>query len=117
MIKLSAKKSPKNRQKIAKASSLPAYIAIIFLIALFISLTAFKIFWDSPTRELVVEIQKATEEEIENPLLTTIETDGVNLENGILEAEELNGLRYQMKELLLNLNPEDDFHLDTSSDF
>ncbi len=101
----------KNKHKIERVSSLSAYIIFIFIISLLISLISFKLFWDSPARELAIEIQKATEEEVENPFLAPSDNDEINAADGNLRVSEVDQLLKQAKELTQELSPQQDFKL------
>ena len=105
-----------NEEKTAKVSSLPVYISIVFVVSLLISLVSFKLFWDSPARELSIEIQNATEEKIENPFLRPIDNSEIDVNNGILQTTEIDGLFKQTERLIQELNPQEDFKLNQNEE-
>ncbi len=105
-----------NKEKTAKVSSLPVYISLVFAVSLLISLISFKLFWDSPARQLSIEIQNATEEKIINPFLTPIDGSEIDINNGILQTTEIDGLFKQTEKLIQELNPQEDFKLNQNKE-
>ena len=106
----------KNRRDGVRTSSAAVYIAIIFAVALMISLISFRMFWNSPTRDLVVKLQKAKEEPIENPFLTPVDQIGINVNDGILTKTEVKQLIKQIDSLTIDLKPQEDFRLKDEAD-
>lgn len=101
---------PVLKQK-TKSSSLLTYIIVIFLTVLTLCLIAFSLFWNSSARNLSVEVQKATEADIQNPFTNPIDENIINFEDGILKPAEIDQLLKQIDELSQKLDPNLDFQL------
>lgn len=115
MKKKIKRQSPKTK-KITKSSSLLTYIVVVFIATLTLCLISFSFFWNSSARNLSVEIQRATQEEIENPFIDPIDESIINFEDGILKPAEVDRLLDQIDELAKNLNPNSDFKLTDETD-
>ena len=94
-----------------KNCSLLTYILVVYLVVLSIILLSFLFLWSSDARQLAVEIQQATEQEISSPFLDE-HVDLLQLENGILELDEWRQIRLQFEELLEPLESGQDFRLE-----
>ena len=83
---------------------------MVYLVVLSIILISFLFLWSSDARQLAVEIQRATEQQVPSPFLNE-RSDLLQLENGILELDEWRQIRLQFEELLEPLEPAQDFRL------
>ena len=101
----------KNRRRIWQTCSLTTYTLVVYLVALTLVLISFAFFWSSDARKLAVEIQRATDEQVQSPFLEE-RPDLSLLDNGILEPEEWEQIRLQLQELLSPLEAEGDFRLE-----
>ena len=94
-----------------KNCSLLTYTLIIYLVALSIVLTSFTFFWSSDTRQLAVDIQRATSQEPPGPFLEE-RPDLPLLGNGILELDEWRQIKLQFQQVLEPLDPGQDWRLE-----
>ena len=83
---------------------------MVYLVVLSIISISFLFLWSSDARQLAVEIQQATEQQVPSPFLDQ-RPDLLQLENGILELDEWRQIRLQFEELLEPLEPGQDFRL------
>lgn len=99
----------KGKTQTPRSSSLPVYILLVFLAAGCINLVAFKLFWNSPTHDLVIDIQKASEESLDNPLSLPVVNSEVDTTDGVLKSVELDLIREQIDDLAGGLDAGQDF--------
>ena len=97
-----------NKQPIS--FSLTSYVLTIFTIGLLIAVVSFKLFWDSPTRELAVSIQQATEDSLDNPFFLPIDSEDIDTSDGVLKTAELHQIQKQIQTLRDQLDIEADFN-------
>ena len=92
---------------------MPVYVTAVFAVSLSISLIAFALFWRSPARNLAVEVQEAKEDVLQNPFYYDFYTEGLNVDigDGILQVDEIEGLLRQAEDLADMADPATDFTL------
>ena len=110
MVRTSRKQT--NKLWKTQTMSLPAYIAIVFMVAAIINLVSLKIFWDSPVRQNAVLIQELTEKRLDNPFFLPIDSSEININDQVLTTTELHYLQNEIKKLAQDLDAEQDFYLD-----
>ena len=108
-------KSSKFLHRWQQPFSLAAYIGIVMTAALIISLISFHLFWQSDARQLSVEIQKATEKNLDNPFFLPIDEADIDTADKILKSAELHQIQNQIDQLAEPLKPEV-FQLKNNSD-
>ena len=101
-------------KKIEFQLNLPAYIAFILATVLVISLVSLGLFWQSPTRKLAIEIQQATQDDLDSVFIFASTKDQVDLEDNILTTADLHHIEEQIDNLILELNTEINFDLHNS---